>query len=94
MICYNKQSKLDLYTYDLDLISWINQKYPRKLSSENYKIDKTAPGEKELFCLYDLDKKDLVDILKNIKKGYYEYELRDSSTGDFLQLENLLEKEE
>ena len=81
MVSFNPPKTVDLFTHDFELTSWIHHKYPEKLDSEHYKVDRSAPGEKELFCFYNLDRSVLGGILGNIKEGYFEYDLRESQTG-------------
>jgi len=71
----------DLFTHSRELDDLILSCYPRKIFESQHEIDETE--NPKLYCFYDLDYNELRNFLEGRN---YEYELRDSKTGDILKV--------
>lgn len=79
---------VDLFTYERELESLILENYPYILKPEQHKIEDSEGRENKLYCFYDLDEKEIKNYLKNYKP-HYEFELRNSKTGEIIEVNKI-----
>lgn len=72
-----KPKLVDLFTHEKELEDLILSEYPGKLFENPHHIDDTE--EQKLYCFYDLP---LSKLKKFLNGKNYEYELRNSKTGE------------
>jgi hypothetical protein len=92
-----RSKKVDLYTYEEPLFDLIMGRYPKKISEqasdsvgleyETYLLDDGDEGI--LYSLFNLNYKTLKNIIQNSKS---EYEIRDSKTGEYIEIKSLPKK--
>lgn len=75
-----KPRLVDLSTYDEELFNLVSERF-----GEGH-ID-CSEKESVLFCFCDLNYKNLLEFLKDKD---YEYEIRDSKTGNYVEIKKLI----
>lgn len=73
---------VDMFTYNEELNDFMQARYPN-LTEEQYNIQ--TVGREELFCFYDFKWEELKPLLDENVFGY-EYEIRNSKTGNFVRI--------
>jgi len=76
--------KVDLFTSSIDLQDIVLSGYPGEIFEEQVNVDNSDVYNGCLYCFYDLEYKELAEFLKKYKK--YGYEIRDSSSGNFIEV--------
>ncbi len=74
-----RKKLVDLFTHSIELEDFILSQYPGKLFENQHHVDTSEP--ERLYCFYNLNNKTLEEFLKGKN---YEYEIRDSETGDYI----------
>lgn len=72
------EERVDLFTYSKELEDIMLAEYPGKIFENQHEIDETE--ENKMYCFYNLNRKELIDFLKE-HKTKYEYEIMNSETG-------------
>ncbi len=75
------EERVDLFIYSKELEDIILAEYPREIFENQHEIDETE--ENKMYCFYNLDRKELIDFLKDYKMKY-EYEIVNSETGSIV----------